>query len=338
MNEPAHPLRVAIVGCGAIAVWHRTAISNLGGSAKIVAAVDTDTDRAASFGAECGATPFRSLEEAMAQVEIDAVVLLVPHHLHEQLAIAALQSGVHVMLEKPLAPTVDAAQRILDAAAKTSSVFMVAENAQYWPEVGFLDEMVASGALGEVVTARACAFVPAMDDFFGGENPWRFSRAAAGGGVAIDTGSHWIRPLHRWFGPMQEVMAVTGNPQGWGDIETLCRAMCRFKSGLVATFDGFISRGGLSPSPLLSITGTAAEVTVDGLGRVRLYEASDPKGEQVFAGGYWLSYDGEWADFVPACRTGSPLAAPAEAAMGELRAALAMYRSAETKRWEPVWG
>ena len=108
MDETAHPLRVAIVGCGAIAVWHRTAISNLGGSAEIVAAVDTDADRAASFGAECGATPFRSLEEAMAQVEIDAVVLLVPHHLHEQLAIAALQSGVHVMLEKPLAPTVDA--------------------------------------------------------------------------------------------------------------------------------------------------------------------------------------------------------------------------------------
>ena len=74
-----------------------------------------------------------------------------------------------------------------------------------------------------------------------------------------------------------------------------------------------------------------------GVWRVRLYEAGNPKGEQVFAGGYWLSYDGEWADFVSACRTGSPLAAPAEAAMGELRAALAMYRSAETKRWEPVW-
>jgi predicted dehydrogenase len=70
---------------------------------------------------------------------------------------------------------------------------------------------------------------------------------------------------------------------------------------------------------------------------VKLYDGADWKGTKIGEpGGYLQSYEGEWADFTSAVLHGTPPAAPATDALGELRLALAMYRSAETKQWEKV--
>jgi predicted dehydrogenase len=241
------------------------------------------------------------------------------------------------MLEKPMAPSLDACDRILAAAARTDRVFMVAENAQYWPEVLMVRDAIERGAIGEVVTARACTFVPALDEFYGGEEPWRMSAAAAGGGVVIDAGSHWIRPLRMWLGEMTETVASLGHPFPGMEGESLCRALCRFESGVVAVFDALLTSGALAPDPLFRVTGTKGEVVVEGIGRVKVYDGSEPRGTVVGQGNYLQSYEGELRDFASAILDGTPLAAGPEVALGELRAALAMYRSHETRRWEPVW-
>ena len=159
-----------------------------------------------------GCPPFGSLTAALAAGGFDAALVAVPHHLHEAVATEALDAGLHVLLEKPLAPSVEAADRILAAARNAGTVFMVAENAQYWPEVLTVRDLIRDGAIGDVVTARAATFFPALGEFYGGEQPWRFDRAAAGGGVAIDTGSHWLRPLRIWLGEVDEVVAALGYP------------------------------------------------------------------------------------------------------------------------------
>ena len=77
---------------------------------------------------------------------------------------------------------------------------------------------------------------------------------------------------------------------------------------------------------------------MEGSGWVKLHDGSDWKGAKVGEqGGYLLSYEAELADFANAVLRGTPPAADAAYAMGELRLALAMYRSAETKQWEKVW-
>ena len=127
-------LRLAIVGCGAIAGWHLDAIDRPGVPITVTAAVDPDDgargDRVAD---RTGATAYPSSPAALADGEFDAALIAVPHHLHESVAIEALDAGVHVLLEKPIAPTLEAAERILAAARAAGTVFMVAENAQYWP-------------------------------------------------------------------------------------------------------------------------------------------------------------------------------------------------------------
>ncbi len=330
-------LRTAMVGCGAISHWHLDAIERAGIPMTITAAVDPDPAQAGSLAARTGADAFASLAAALDDRRFDAALVAVPHHLHEAIATEALQAGLHVLLEKPLAPTLDACTRILGTARAAGSVFMVAENAQYWPEVLTVRDLIRDGAIGDVVTARAATFFPALGDFYGGERPWRFDRAAAGGGVVVDTGSHWLRPLRVWLGEADEVVAALGYPHPEMEGESLCRALIRFESGVVAAFDAMLTTGAIANQPLFTVTGSRGEITVEGSGWVKLWDGSDWKGTKVGErGGYLQSYEGELADFAAAVLRGTTPVAAAEYAVGELRLALAMYRSAETKQWEKV--
>lgn len=87
----------------------------------------------------------------------DAVVILVPNDLHERLAVEAFAARKHVLLEKPMALNEESCQRILQAAASAGAgcVFMVGENAAFWPEVLAVKREVDSGRHGRVLTARA---------------------------------------------------------------------------------------------------------------------------------------------------------------------------------------
>jgi predicted dehydrogenase len=330
-------IRLAIVGCGAIAQWHLDAIERAGVPVVVAAAVDPVPANAERVAARTGAPTFASLP--LADVGLDAALIAVPHHVHEPVVMDAFAAGLHVLLEKPLAPTLDACDRILDAAKGTGRVFMVAENAQYWPEVLTVRDLIRDGAIGEIVTARSATFFPALDEFYGGEQPWRLDEAATGGGVVVDTGSHWLRPLRVWLGEAQEVVAALGRPRRDMEGESLCRALIRFDSGVVAAFDAMLASGAVANQPFFVVTGTGGEITFDASGQVKLFDGSDWKGTKVGEpGGYWKSYEGEWLDFASAVLHGTAPAADAVYALGELRLALAMYRSAKTKRWERVWG
>ncbi len=331
-------LTLGVVGCGAIAHWHLDAIDRAGAPIRVTAAIDPDRANAVRLAERTGAASYASLTDALVERAFDAVLIAVPHHLHEAIACEALAAGLHVLAEKPLAPTLDACDRILAAARAAGTVFMVAENAQYWPEVQTVADLLADGAIGDVVTARAATFFPAIAEFYGGDQPWRLDRAAAGGGVAIDTGSHWLRPLRVWLGEVTEVVAALGHPYPGMEGESLCRALLRFESGVVASFDAMLTTGAIAPQPLFTVTGSTGEITVEGSGWVKLWDGSEFKGTKVGdRGGYLASYEGEWLDFAAAVVNGQTPAATAEYALGELRCALAMYRSAETQRWEPVW-
>jgi predicted dehydrogenase len=134
------------------------------------------------------------------------------------------------------------------------------------------------------------------------------------------------------------VVAAMERPFAKMEGESLARALLRFRSGTVATLDLLIQGGPFAPQDLFRVTGTTGEITVSA--GVKLYDAANPRGAVVRPEqpqGYMLSYDGQLRDFARAIREGAPLEAGPEAALGELRTALAMERSAQTKRWEKVF-
>ena len=336
----ASTLKLAFVGCGAIARYHLDGIQEHALRIQVTAVIDTDGAKAEAYAAEMGARPFTSLDDALAEGDFDSVDIMLPHDLHESAALRCFEAGKHVLLEKPMAPALDSCERILEAARKAGTVFMVGENSQYWPEIVKVQEVVASGAIGDIITARA-AFVYEFDEYwFREKKPWRYDKARTGGGVTIDGGSHWIRPLRMWLGEIDAVVAVVGHPLKQMEGESLTRALVHFQSGKTAVFEAMMIDTVFAPDPWWRVTGTKGELTIDSgfQGGIRLYNAENREGKLLMdPQGYPQSFGPELADFAAAVLEGTELRAGPEQALGELRTALAIYRSAESGRWEKVW-
>ncbi|MBX3012815.1 MAG: Gfo/Idh/MocA family oxidoreductase [Caldilineaceae bacterium] len=333
-------VKIALVGCGGIAQAHWRGIQAHVPNLQVTATVDTDPARAAAMAEQTGGRAFTSLDAALAQGDFVAVDIMLPHDQHEAAAVQAFAAGKHVVLEKPMAPTLAGAARILAAAQQADRVFMVAEQAHYWPDAQKARELLQAGAIGEIITARAYFGNP-----FGqppvGPRPWRYDLAQAGGGITIDGGAHWLRPLRMWLGEIDEVVAVTDRPLAAMEGESLTRALLRFRSGQVAVFDALHAGAVMGPSEEFRITGTEGELIIErgNQGRLLLFTRAHPMGEVILTKGDGRadSFGFELADFTAAVLTGSALAAPPEYSLGELCTALAIYRSAKSHQWEKVW-
>ncbi len=331
---------MALVGCGNIARAHWRGIRYHAPRVEVTAVVDTDPGHAAAMAERTGAVAFSSLDEALTKGEFDAVDLMLPHDLHESAAVRAFAAGKHVVLEKPMAPDLDSCERILDAARRAGTVFMIAEQAQYWPDVIKARELIVAGQIGQIITARACFYDPlhlAPDQ----PKPWRFNLARAGGGICIDGGAHWIRPLRMLLGEIDEVIAVTGRHIPDMEGESWAHALFRFKSGVTATFDALLCDGPVGPSEDFRFTGTRGELVIEHgcQGRLLLYDAAHPDGKVLLNTfpGKIDSHGAELHDFSLAILEGKALEAPPAFSLGELRTALALYRSVASRQWEKVW-
>ena len=334
-------LKIALVGCGGIAQEHWRGIQEHASRIQVTAVVDPDTGRAAHMAEQTGARAFDSIESAVVNGDFDAVDIMLPHHMHEHAALSAFAAGKHVLLEKPMAPTLDSCTRILKAAERAGTVFMVAEQAQYWPDALKVQQLIHEGVLGDIVSVRT---------FFGnvarpqtGSKPWRFYVELAGGGITIDGGAHWLRPLRMWLGEVDEVMAVIGHPLAGMEGESQVRAMLRYNTGTVALFDALLLNPGayMGVGEEFRVTGTRGEIIIErGVNaRVMLFDEAHPQGEALMVkdAGRRDAFGYELQDFASAVLDGKPLAAEPTYALGELRTALAIYRSAESRQWEKVW-
>ena len=144
-----------------------------------------------------------------------------------------------------------------------------------------------------------------------------------------------------WMGEVDEVVAVVDRPLERMEGESLARAMLRFESGRVAMFDAMMLETVLAPDSWWRITGTRGEILIDGGfdGGLRLFDSDHREGMPVMEPmGYPKSFGPELDDFSKAVLDGKQPEAGPEMALGELRTALAIYRSAANNRWEKVWG
>ncbi len=337
-------LKIALVGCGGIAKAHLRGIREIARQIDVAAAVDIDFEAAKAFAYQTGAQPFCSLEEALEKGDFDAVDIMLPHALHEEAALLAFEAGKHVVMEKPMATSLEACERILAAARAAQTVFMIAEQSQYWPDVKVIQDEIANGAIGDLIAGRAFLWHRPRRKLADAES-WRNRVAATGGGICIDGGAHWIRPMRIWFGEIQEVVAALGNPLEHMEGESLAHGLLRFHSGTVGVLGAYGAGEHLGPVEEFRITGSEGEILVeraaDGVGgNVTKYVAGNPAGIVLHSGieqGRHDSFGYELSDFADAILKRTRLQASPEDSLGELRTALAMYRSTESGHWESVW-
>ena len=333
-------LRMALVGCGGIARAHWRGIKYLAPRIEVTAVVDHDPAVASSWSERTGARAFTQLEAALDSQLFEAADLMLPHNVHIEAAEACFNAGKHVVLEKPIAMDVTGAERILAGAKRSGVTLMVAEQAQYWPDIHKARELMDAGKIGDVITARGCFYDRLVLDP-NKPPPWRFDLSKSGGGIVIDGGAHWIRPLRLLLGEIDSVIAVTGSHVPGMGGESWSHALLRFQKGLTAVFDAYASFSPVGPTEDFRVTGSHGELVIERGpgGQLKLFNTDYPDGLDVMDSyqGKVDSYGMELHDFSCAVLDGSPLSAEPEFALGELRTALAIYRSVQSGSWESVW-
>ena len=153
---------------------------------------------------------YTDYHEMLAKGNIDAVIILTGHDNHHSIAIDALQAGKHVSVEKPMAISVKAAQRMCEAADEAGKVLSVDENVNFNPATWASHWAVSSGLIGDVqmLYRGVIGFRNSRPDLVAARTPWRQSKLGAGGGVAIDLGVHLFNGVRTICGPVKSVQAL----------------------------------------------------------------------------------------------------------------------------------
>ncbi|MBI4543750.1 MAG: Gfo/Idh/MocA family oxidoreductase [Gemmatimonadetes bacterium] len=178
--------RVGVLGTGAIAqVVHLPTLAQLPG-VRVAAVCDADEAKAEAIAARFGVEKVcRADEQVFTAADVDAVIICSPSHLHEPQAIAALEAGKHVLVEKPLALDAAGAERVVKAAERTGRALMVAMNNRYRPDAAALKPFARGGELGEVFFVKAGWLNRKVRVL---RPTWRHRRETAGGGALMDLG------------------------------------------------------------------------------------------------------------------------------------------------------
>ena len=206
-------LRVGFIGAGGISQLHALGYkSNPHASLEAVADVNGQTarSRAQQYGAPRWCTDYREL---LADPAIDAVEILLPHDLHMAITLEALAAGKHVSLQKPMTRTLEEADRIIEAAARSPVTFRVFENFRSYQPYVRIREMIDAGEIGDPVSMR---YKVSRGIGVGGlevtpeSRVWRLDERAGGGPPAIiDHGYHVASMIEYYFGPAARTHAMT---------------------------------------------------------------------------------------------------------------------------------
>ncbi|MEV7430241.1 Gfo/Idh/MocA family oxidoreductase [Nocardioides sp. NPDC092400] len=297
------------------------------------AALKTAADR---YGWADTATDWR---DVVTRADVDVVDICTPGHLHAEIALAALDAGKHVLLEKPLANTVAESEALVAAAraaAERGVVSMTGFNYRRVPALALARRMITEGRIGTVRQVRASYLQDWLVDE-AAPMTWRLRRESAGSGVLGDLGSHLVDQLHHLLD--EPVVSASGHlrtfvPERTGDhgtepvtVDDAAWATLETASGVVASLE--VSRMATSRKNALQIEvyGTTGSLSFDlerlnelgvddrgldpdgGVRRVLVTEATHPYLDAWWPPGHTLGWDSTFtsqaADFLAAVASGN---------------------------------
>lgn len=328
----SNPLRVGIVGAGAVTqVAHLPVLRRIK-EVEVVALCDGDLPKARALANRFGVKDaFDDIEELLGAESLDALLIATPNHLHESHVLAALSAGLHALVEKPLATSLAGAQRIAKAAQKRDKVVMVGLNHRYRSDVQTVRGFVQSGELGEIDGVQGFwhVFRPSRAQL-----GWRQRRAESGGGAMLDLGLS-VLDLGLWLAgnpaPIR-VSATLDRPGGERGVEHSGSAFVVCEGGASVFVDVTWRHVGEGEHFGVGLRGTKGAAAVNPL---RVWKELNgvpvdvsPTGassrESVFA----ASVRAEWAHFLAAIR-GEAKAPSLDEHLTLHRVLEAIYRSAD---------
>jgi UDP-N-acetyl-2-amino-2-deoxyglucuronate dehydrogenase len=200
-------LRFGILGCGVIGPHHARAIAKLDG-AELVAAADVVPELAVKLATEYGCSAFSSLEEMLSGADLDVVCVCTPSGMHAEDAIAALEAGKDVVVEKPVDVTLEAADRLLTVQRATGGRVAVVSQHRFDAAARAVHDAVSKGEFGRLTSGSAEVRWWRSQSYYD-SGGWRGTWELDGGGVLINQAIHSIDLLQWLMGPVVELTAYT---------------------------------------------------------------------------------------------------------------------------------
>jgi predicted dehydrogenase len=344
-------LKIGLIGCGGITRAHVEGWKTVTDQAEIVAVADVSQAAMETRAAQIGrpVQMFTDFAQLLANANVDAVDLALPHHLHREAIIAAAQAGKHILTEKPLCLNLQEASEIAAAVAQSGVTMMAAHNQIFFPAVQQAKQMLMKGDLGRVYmihsfdcSARRPALAPNKSTW--GQAPiapttWRQDPAKMGGGEYIDTGYHPTYRLLFLAGQMpSEVSAMMGTYRLAMHEEDTANVMLKFADGMM----GNVFTSWAMPAPggqplLFSIQGEAGQLWGE-IGRLSYQPVGfqQPAVVEYPDWDYGRSFGAEIAHFVNAIQQGYEPLHSVKEATDTLRIIMAAYEATDTNRVMPL--
>jgi predicted dehydrogenase len=251
-----HPskLRVAVVGCGAVATIHHLPALSLSEHAEAVVLVDADARRARAlaerFGVKDVASDYGDLPG-----QVDAAIVALPNSLHAPVSIELLRRGVHVLVEKPMAVNVRECDEMIAAAQQGRTVLAAGLDFRFFDSSLWVRDLLRDGLLGDLRRFEMHQGViprwPFATDFM-------LRKEMAGGGVLADFGVHVLDLLLWWLGDWSD---VEYRDDAMGGVESDCELRLTLRSGVTGTAEISRTRN-LENTCLLEGTRASLEVGI----------------------------------------------------------------------------
>jgi predicted dehydrogenase len=263
MSEHGHPVRLGIVGVGNMGQAHaRSVLEGRVPGLQLVAVADTEPARLAAFPQ---LSRFDDAESLIASGEIDALLIATPHFSHTTIGIAALQAGLHVLVEKPISAHKADCERLIAAyqpSRHPSQIFAAMFNQRTDPRYRKLKELIDAGTLGRLQRINWI-----ITDWFRSEHyyrsgQWRATWAGEGGGVLLNQCPHQL-DLWQWlFGLPQRVIARCQFGRFHDiEVEDAVTALLEYENGIQGVF---ITTTGEAPGTnRLEVVGEDAKVVIE---------------------------------------------------------------------------
>ena len=256
-------INIAIVGCGRIAKRHADLLGHgqIAG-ARLAAVCDIDAARADAFASRHRVPGFTSLRQMLAQPGIDAVSVLTPSGMHAEHAVLVARSKRHVIVEKPMALTVEDADAMIAAADESGVRLFVVKQNRFNVPVIKAREALEAGRFGKLVLGtvrvRWC-----RDQSYYNQDAWR-GTWAQDGGVIANQASHHVDMLGWFMGPVESVHARSARALVNIEAEDTAVATLKFRNGALGIVE---ATGATRPNDLegsLSVLGSGGAVEIGG--------------------------------------------------------------------------
>ena len=356
MTSKQPPLRFGIVGAGVIGHVHAATIASLAPQAEVAFVADEIAGRARKLAADHGVAAGTSIAELLGRPDIGAVAICTPSGNHADLAVAALDAGKHVVVEKPLDVTLDAAARVAEAQRRSDRTVTVISQHRFDPSSRVVHDSIQEGLLGQVTSGAASIAWWRGQDYYD-SGGWRGTIALDGGGAVINQGIHTVDLLLWLLGEAVEVFAWTGClAHERIEVEDTAVATIRFATGALAAVHATTSAyPGLTAR--LQVHGTTGSAVIDN-DRLAYFSAaphddSGRAGALIAEAGKLLAAEPEQAagadpaalsgahvaqyrDFLDAVARGRPPGVTVADATRALAVVHALYESARSGRPAPV--